>query len=215
MSDTASSSLRFPDIGDLRQRHERVATVGVHPQVAAASATDRDELAVVDARSVGQRHVHAVSFELLQLSAILRRHPTLRLHHVCRLLLRQGCEGALTETGRRDYEAWPKWATSLNERRTGPLSVMPTRVIDATPTNMRQLTPSPTSSAHATAALMGDTWLTTTTSASTAAWARSSHASRTRRPTLASDSPSGGANSASPRHACHISVGTSAKGNSS
>src|SRR5205823_11908773 len=91
-------------------------------------------------------------------------------------LLRQQREGVLIETGRTDYEGWPKWATSLNERRMGPLSVTAMRVIDATATNVRQLTPSPTPRAQATAALIGETWLTTTRSASTAAGARSSHA---------------------------------------
>ena len=41
---------------------------------------------------------------------------------------------------------------------------MATRAIDATCTNMCQATSSPTASAHASAALIGDTWLTTITS---------------------------------------------------
>ena len=54
--------------------------------------------------------------------------------------------------------------TSLNEWRVGPHGPMPTRAIDATCTNRCQATSSPTDSAHASAALIGDTWLTTITS---------------------------------------------------
>src|SRR5947208_15760633 len=116
-----------------------------------------------------------MALELLQLYTVLRCHPTLRR---CRFQLQlcvhsfnasEGREWVLTETGRRDYVGWPKWATSLNERRMGPLSVMAMREIDATATNVRQARPSPASRTQATAALMGDTWLTTTMSASAAA----------------------------------------------
>ena len=54
--------------------------------------------------------------------------------------------------------------TSLNECSVGPPGPIAMRVIDATRTNSRHPTSSPTPSAHAIAALIGDTWLTTTTS---------------------------------------------------
>src|SRR5437764_11403449 len=89
-SDTTSSSLCFPNVGDLRQRQEGVPAVGVHPQVAAASLTNGHQLAVVDAGAVSHRHVHAMALELLQMYAVSRCHPTLR-----RLLSLAQCFGAV------------------------------------------------------------------------------------------------------------------------
>ncbi len=83
------------------------------------------------------------------------------------------------------------------------------RVIDAGPTHMRQAVSSPTPSAQATAALMGDTWLTTTTSRPDASSTSPSHASRTRSPSEASDSPPGGRQPTSDRHAAQVAADTS------
>ena len=68
---------------------------------------------------------------------------------------------------------------------------------------MRQLVSSPTPRAQATAALIGDTWVTTTTSRSTASAHRSSHAARTRAPRAASDSPPSGTKPRSRLHCRH------------
>ena len=65
-------------------------------------------------------------------------------------------------------------------------------------------------SAHATAALIGDTWLTTTTSSPAMRSASSSQAARTRASRAPKHSPPSVANCASVRHDCHTSIGTSA-----
>ena len=70
----------------------------------------------------------------------------------------------------------------LNHRTTGPAGSMSMRVTLASSTYIRHAMPSGTSRAHATAALIGLTWVTTTTVTSTAASARSAHAARTRLP---------------------------------
>ena len=67
-------------------------------------------------------------------------------------------------------------------------------------------------SAHATAALIGDTCDTTTTRLSRARSARSAHAARTRRSSSASDSPPSGTKAGSSRHRPHTSDGVSACG---
>ena len=66
---------------------------------------------------------------------------------------------------------------------------------------------SPASSAQPMAALIGDTWLTTTTSRSCASSSRSSHAARTRTPSVANDSPPPGTKCGSARHEVHTSGG--------
>src|SRR5581483_2458353 len=102
-SDTASTSLNFPDVRHLRQREKGVPAVGVHPEVPAPTPADRHELAVVYPRAVGQRDAHAVAFQLLQMYAITRCHGRLRRRQLSSVVLRQGHAGALTETGRKDY----------------------------------------------------------------------------------------------------------------
>ncbi len=64
------------------------------------------------------------------------------------------CSGAHSGTGQ----------TSLKLCSEGPSGPTTTRHADATSRNIRHDTSSPTPSAHATAALIGETWLTTTTS---------------------------------------------------
>src|SRR5262245_7980974 len=103
----------------------------------------------------------------------------------------------------------PRWANSLNDRSDGAGPPQPMRVSEAGATHMRHATSSPTPSAQATAALIGETWLTTTMSRSPASAARSSHAARTRTPSAAIDSPPGGAQPASDRQVAHDAAGTS------
>src|SRR5581483_7804198 len=59
-----------------------------------------------------------------------------------------------------------RWPVSLKLSRTGEVRPRPTRVIDASPRNIRQATVPSTPSAQAAAALIGETWLTATTSPS-------------------------------------------------
>ena len=70
---------------------------------------------------------------------------------------------------------------------------MSMRLTLASSTYSRQATPTGTSSAQASAALIGLTWVTTTTTESPAGPTSSAHASATRRPTDATDSPPSGA----------------------
>ncbi len=86
------------------------------------------------------------------------------------------------------------------------------RVIDAGVTWVRQATSSPTPRAHATAALIGETWVTTTTVPSLAIGDSSSSADRTRSPSATSDSPPGGVKVTSDRQRSHVPAGRSAKG---
>src|SRR5205823_3363250 len=181
----------LPHVRHLAERHEGVAAVGVDPQVASGAAVHGHQFAIVDAGAVGQRQADAVALELFQMSAFLACHGGLRLHHCVPTCFGTRPQG-FTERGRRDYDDCPKWATSLNERSMGPRSPTAIRVMEARPTNMRHATSSSVSRAHATAALIGDTWLTTTTTSPAASAVRSSHAALTRRPTSASDSPPGG-----------------------
>ena len=67
-------------------------------------------------------------------------------------------------------------------------------------------------SAHATAALIGDTWLTTTTSSPAMRSASSSHAARTRASRELKHSPPSVANNPSVRQDCQTSSGTSTAG---
>jgi hypothetical protein len=82
----------FPHFGYLREGHEGVVPVGVHPKVTAPASVDGHELAVVDARAVGQGQVHPMALELLQLYPILPCHGGLRLRRLCVLLLCFGRE---------------------------------------------------------------------------------------------------------------------------
>ena len=88
------------------------------------------------------------------------------------------------------------------------------RVIDAGATHSRQETSSPTPSAHPTAALTGETWVTITVVRSTGepAEATSSSAARTRSPRWWSDSPPGGAKSTSERHSAQTDLSKKAEG---
>ncbi len=70
---------------------------------------------------------------------------------------------ARTRRGRDRAPTHARCATSLNDRNTGPRRPIAIRVIDAGSRCVRHATSGPTPSAHATAALIGDTWLTTTT----------------------------------------------------
>ncbi len=96
----------------------------------------------------------------------------------------------------------------LNHRTTGPRGSMSMRVTLASSTYIRHATSSGTSSAQATAALIGLTWVTTTTVPLAAASETSAHAARTRLPRCCSDSPPGGAWDASARQRFHVSSDT-------
>src|SRR5690606_10916505 len=104
---------------------------------------------------------------------------------------------------------------SLKAWRTGPDAPIATRVIEGWPTRVRHGTSLTPPSAHDTTDLIGDTWVTTTTSRSRAISTSSSHAAATRAFSSASDSPPGGRQLASVRSACHTSGDTSEVGSPS
>ena len=78
---------------------------------------------------------------------------------------------------------------SLNDISTGPRRRISMRQIDAGDRCERQEMPIVAPRAHATADLIGETWVTTATSESPASRLRPSHASRTRTSRAANDSP--------------------------
>ena len=82
--------------------------------------------------------------------------------------------------GRKRARAQSRCATSLNVRSSGPRRPITMRLIEAGSRCVRQATSGPAPSAQATAALIGETWLTTTTVVSRASSHRSSHAACTR-----------------------------------
>ena len=101
---------------------------------------------------------------------------------------------------------------TLKAWRVGRGPAVAMRVIEAGATKVRQATSSPTPSAQATAALIGDTWVTTTTSRSAASSARSSQAARTRSPSVEQRLAAAGREGESARHAAQRSAGTSRSG---
>src|SRR5438552_12818929 len=67
----------LPHLGDLGDGDEGVGPVGVDPQVATRPLADGHQLAVVDARAVGEGHAHPVPLQLPQLATLTLGHPFL------------------------------------------------------------------------------------------------------------------------------------------
>ena len=114
--------------------------------------------------------------------------------------------------GRRLTRFRPGIACSLNVCRIGPNLPIPTRHTLACDRWQWNMISSDVLSAHATAALIGDTWLTTTTSSPAIRSASSSQAERTRASRASKHSPPSVANVAVGAPGCHTSFGHLGRG---